>query len=168
MLRQCRRRPPRKRRAKGRVVAIGSRLVFGAAADAAAALKASKVSRSINASFIERQSATGRHRNARKGRKTYGLFLFLDGPGACVLINGDHPPEKRRASIAHEYAHLIVDRHAAGVDDLAATGRRPAKEGGPPSARRSGASASRRKSAASRRTRSVTSSSPSTPTSGAN
>ena len=31
----------------------------------------SKVSRSINTSFVERQNGTDRHRNARKTRKTY-------------------------------------------------------------------------------------------------
>jgi hypothetical protein len=36
-----------------------------------AALGSSKVSRAINTSFVERQNATDRHRNARKARKTY-------------------------------------------------------------------------------------------------
>ena len=55
----------------GRVTAIVIRLVFGTAALLAAALKASRVSRAVNVSFLERQHLSDRHRNARKRRKTY-------------------------------------------------------------------------------------------------
>ncbi len=58
-------------RKKGRVVAILTRAVFGTMAAVAVALAGSRVSRSINTSFIERQNATDRHHNARKSRKTY-------------------------------------------------------------------------------------------------
>ena len=60
-----------KRREKGRVVEVGTRVVFGTAAAVALALWRSKVSRSINTSFVEREDATDRHRDARKARKTY-------------------------------------------------------------------------------------------------
>lgn len=60
-----------KRREKGRVVEVGTRVVFGTAEAVAAALAASKASRSINTAFIERANGTDRHRNARKARKTY-------------------------------------------------------------------------------------------------
>jgi hypothetical protein len=60
-----------KRREKGRVVEIVTRVVFGTLAAVQAALAKSKVSRSINVSFLERQNATDRHHNARKVRKTY-------------------------------------------------------------------------------------------------
>jgi IS1 family transposase len=60
-----------KRREKGRVVEIGTRVVFGTMAAVAAALSLSKVSRAINTAFIERQNGTDRNRNARKVRKTY-------------------------------------------------------------------------------------------------
>jgi hypothetical protein len=58
-------------RKKGRVVEILTRVVFGTMASVAAALAGSRVSRSINTSFIERQNATDRHHNARKSRRTY-------------------------------------------------------------------------------------------------
>ncbi len=58
-------------RKKGRVVAILTGVVFGTLAAVAAALAGSRVSRSINTSFIERQNATDRHHNARKSRRTY-------------------------------------------------------------------------------------------------
>jgi IS1 family transposase len=60
-----------KRRAKGRVVEILTRVVFGTMAAVAAALAGSRVSRSINTSLLERQHLTDRHHNARKSRKTY-------------------------------------------------------------------------------------------------
>jgi IS1 family transposase len=60
-----------KRREKGRVVEIVTRVVFGTMAAVQAALAWSQVSRSINVSFLERQNGTDRHHNARKVRKTY-------------------------------------------------------------------------------------------------
>ena len=56
---------------KGRVVEILTRVVFGTTAAVAAALADSRVSRSINTSFLERQHLTDRHHNARKSRNTY-------------------------------------------------------------------------------------------------
>ncbi len=58
-------------RAKGRVVRVGSRVVFGTMAAVALALGLSKVSRAINTAFLERANGTDRHRNSRKARKTY-------------------------------------------------------------------------------------------------
>jgi IS1 family transposase len=60
-----------KRREKGRVVEIVTRVVFGTMAAVQAVLTQSKASRRINTSFLERQNATDRHHNARKVRKTY-------------------------------------------------------------------------------------------------
>ena len=60
-----------KKREKGRVVEIGTRMVFGTIAAVLLALGMSKVSRTINTAFIERENGTDRHRNARKARKTY-------------------------------------------------------------------------------------------------
>lgn len=60
-----------KRREKGRVVEVGTRVVFGTIAAVILALGMSKVSRAINTALVERENATDRHRNARKARKTY-------------------------------------------------------------------------------------------------
>src|SRR5437588_3609722 len=60
-----------KRRRLGRVVEILVHLIFGTMAALAEALRRSRVSRRVNVSFLERQHATDRHRNARKVRKTY-------------------------------------------------------------------------------------------------
>lgn len=60
-----------KRRAKGRVVEVLTRVIFGTMTAVVAALARSGVGRRINTSFVERHNATDRHRNARKSRKTY-------------------------------------------------------------------------------------------------
>ena len=60
-----------KRREKGRVVEVITRVVFGTMAAVAAALARSGVGRTINTSFVERHNGTDRHHNARKSRKTY-------------------------------------------------------------------------------------------------
>jgi IS1 family transposase len=60
-----------KRREKGRVVEILTRVVFGTMAGVRAALARSEVSRRINTSLVERQNATDRHHNGRKVRKAY-------------------------------------------------------------------------------------------------
>jgi len=60
-----------KRREKGRVVEVVTRVVFGTMGAVLGALARSQVGRSINTSFLERQNATDRHHNARKVRKTY-------------------------------------------------------------------------------------------------
>ena len=56
-----------KTRVNGRVVEVATRLVMGLWAALTSLLGGSKV----NTSYVERQNATDRHRNARKGRKTY-------------------------------------------------------------------------------------------------
>ena len=60
-----------KRREKGRVVEILTRVVFGTMAGVVAALTKSSSSRRVNTSFVERVNATDRHHNALKVRKTY-------------------------------------------------------------------------------------------------
>jgi len=50
-----------KTRAKGRVVAVASRVVLGELPEG----------EGVSTSYLERQNATDRHRNARKGRKSY-------------------------------------------------------------------------------------------------
>jgi hypothetical protein len=60
-----------KHREKGRVVAVEPRLIFGSEDELEGALDESDVSHVVNTSFVERQNATDRHKNARKARKTY-------------------------------------------------------------------------------------------------
>jgi len=83
-----------RRREKGRVVEIGTRVVFGTVAAVKRALSRSQVSRSIDTAFIERENGTDRHRNARKARKTCRFskdwryheavtYLSLDSDNFC-------------------------------------------------------------------------------------
>ncbi len=59
-----------KRRKKGRVVEITTRVVFGTLKAVAAKLDQSPVSTAINTSFVERNNLTMRHQNRRLVRKT--------------------------------------------------------------------------------------------------
>jgi IS1 family transposase len=58
-------------RRNNRVVAVEQRRVFGSPKALEKALAESAVSHRVNTSFIERQNATDRGRNARKARRTY-------------------------------------------------------------------------------------------------
>jgi IS1 family transposase len=60
-----------KHREDGRVIAVEPRQVFGTPEGLEAVLGESAASRRVNTSFVERQNATDRGRNARKARKTY-------------------------------------------------------------------------------------------------
>jgi Zn-dependent peptidase ImmA (M78 family)/DNA-binding XRE family transcriptional regulator len=57
-----------------------------------------------------------------------GLYAYADEVGCCIFINVKHPPVRRRASMVHEYGHLIIDRYKPGVDYLSVPGRKPANE----------------------------------------
>lgn len=57
-----------------------------------------------------------------------GMYAFVADLGGCILVNIKHPPERKRASMAHEYGHLIIDRYRPGIDYLTFEGRKPANE----------------------------------------
>lgn len=57
-----------------------------------------------------------------------GMYAYAGDLGCCILINRKHPAERRRATLIHEYGHVIVDRYKPGVDYLASQGRKPANE----------------------------------------
>jgi Zn-dependent peptidase ImmA (M78 family) len=57
-----------------------------------------------------------------------GMYAYAGDVGCCIVINRRHPPERRRASLSHEYGHVIVDRYSPGVDYLTYRGRKPANE----------------------------------------
>src|SRR6185437_5212234 len=60
-----------KERRNDRVVAVHRKVILGSQEAVDRALSASVCSRTINTSFVERQHATDRGRNARKARRTY-------------------------------------------------------------------------------------------------
>jgi Zn-dependent peptidase ImmA (M78 family)/DNA-binding XRE family transcriptional regulator len=47
--------------------------------------------------------------------KVAGLFVYIDSLGGCVALNAHHPSERRRWTLAHEYAHFLVSRDRAEV-----------------------------------------------------
>jgi Zn-dependent peptidase ImmA (M78 family)/DNA-binding XRE family transcriptional regulator len=57
-----------------------------------------------------------------------GMYAYAEEFGCCILINVRHPPVRRRASMVHEYGHLVIDRYKPGVDYLSFPGRKPANE----------------------------------------
>jgi Zn-dependent peptidase ImmA (M78 family)/DNA-binding XRE family transcriptional regulator len=57
-----------------------------------------------------------------------GMYAYAEQLGCCILINVKHPASRRRASMVHEYGHLIVDRYKPGIDYHSYPGRKPANE----------------------------------------
>ncbi len=59
-----------------------------------------------------------------------GMYAYSAEVGACILINRNHPPERRRVSMLHEYGHFLLstDRYKPGIDYLTMPGRKPANE----------------------------------------
>ena len=57
-----------------------------------------------------------------------GLYVFEPNFGYCILVNRQHPRERRRWTIAHEYGHFLVDRDRPGVDYLKPMQRKPQGE----------------------------------------
>ncbi len=57
-----------------------------------------------------------------------GLYAYAGELGCCLVINRKHPAERRRASLVHEYGHVIANRYRPGVDYLNHRGRKPMDE----------------------------------------
>jgi Zn-dependent peptidase ImmA (M78 family)/DNA-binding XRE family transcriptional regulator len=57
-----------------------------------------------------------------------GMYAWTADLGCCILINRNHPPQRRRVSLVHEYGHLIVNRYKPGIDYVSVPGRKPAIE----------------------------------------
>jgi Zn-dependent peptidase ImmA (M78 family)/DNA-binding XRE family transcriptional regulator len=57
-----------------------------------------------------------------------GLFIFAEPLGGCIALNAKHPPERRRLTLAHEYAHFLVSRDRPEVTLLKGSARAPEAE----------------------------------------
>ena len=57
-----------------------------------------------------------------------GIFAYTEDLGGCVAVNSLHPEERRRWSVAHEYAHFLTSRFRPELTALRRPGRMPATE----------------------------------------
>jgi Zn-dependent peptidase ImmA (M78 family)/DNA-binding XRE family transcriptional regulator len=62
----------------------------------------------------------------RLPRQVAGLFVYVDELGGCIGVNISHPAERRRWTMAHEYAHYLATRDRVEVTPV--TQRRQAPE----------------------------------------
>lgn len=60
--------------------------------------------------------------------KVAGMFAFADDVGACVAVNANHPAERQRWSLAHEYLHFLTSRRRAEITIEDGRNRRSAEE----------------------------------------
>lgn len=59
---------------------------------------------------------------------TAGMFVYNETYGGCIAINGKHPPDRRRWSGCHEYAHFLTDRMRPEISVYRKRGRIPRSE----------------------------------------
>ncbi len=52
-----------------------------------------------------------------------GLFVYVDELGPCILLNANHPKERRTQSAAHECGHLVSTRYQPEVLRTEETGK---------------------------------------------
>jgi Zn-dependent peptidase ImmA (M78 family)/DNA-binding XRE family transcriptional regulator len=60
--------------------------------------------------------------------KVAGMYAFSEPLGGCVAINLDHPPERRRHTLAHEYGHFLTARFRSEVLEQDRYQRKPHHE----------------------------------------
>jgi Zn-dependent peptidase ImmA (M78 family)/DNA-binding XRE family transcriptional regulator len=60
--------------------------------------------------------------------KFSAMYTYSQVLGGCIAVNRLHPPERRRWSLAHEYAHFLAERFRADVYVADAYQRRPEGE----------------------------------------
>ena len=88
-----------KKRRKGRVVEVGSKVVFGDPDAIAARLAASPVSNTVNISFVERDNLTQRQSNRRLTRRTNGFSKEITW-------------FEKQLWVSLAYYHLVLPHHS--------------------------------------------------------
>jgi len=61
-------------------------------------------------------------------RHVAGLFVYVDVLGGCIGVNISHPTERRRWTMAHEYAHYLATRDRAEVTPVTQRRHQPESE----------------------------------------
>jgi Zn-dependent peptidase ImmA (M78 family)/DNA-binding XRE family transcriptional regulator len=57
-----------------------------------------------------------------------GMFGYTEELGGCIAINRKHPSDRRRMTLAHEYAHFLTSRTSPDIQVLSAYERYPESE----------------------------------------
>jgi Zn-dependent peptidase ImmA (M78 family) len=57
-----------------------------------------------------------------------GMYSFSEELGGCIALNLDHPPERRRLSLAHEYGHFLTSRFRGEILEEGRYERKPFPE----------------------------------------
>ena len=57
-----------------------------------------------------------------------GIFSYTQELGGCIAVNAQHPEERRRWSMAHEYGHFLTSRFHSEISMLGVYRRVPAQE----------------------------------------
>ena len=60
-------------------------------------------------------------------RRIAGMFIASSDLGGCIAVNANHPHDRQRGTMAHEYWHFLVERFKAEITVLR-NGRIPASE----------------------------------------
>ena len=60
--------------------------------------------------------------------KLAAMFAYTDSWGGCIAVNRSHPRDRRRLSLAHEYAHFLTSRYRPEFTVLGRYQRQPASE----------------------------------------
>lgn len=61
-------------------------------------------------------------------RNVAGVFVYVDELGGCIGVNIGHPAERRRWTIAHEYAHYLATRDRAEITPVTQRRQPPESE----------------------------------------
>jgi Zn-dependent peptidase ImmA (M78 family) len=56
------------------------------------------------------------------------MYSFSEELGGCIALNLDHPPERRRLSLAHEYGHFLTSRFRGEILEEGRYERKPFPE----------------------------------------
>ena len=56
------------------------------------------------------------------------MYAYTQQLGGCIAVNGRHPAERRRQSLAHDYGHFLTDRYRSEIFVLGRYQRVPVQE----------------------------------------
>lgn len=63
-----------------------------------------------------------------KAPRFSAIYVYDEPLGGCIAVNRDHPEDRRRLSLAHDYGHFLAQRHQPEVLMPAGYQRRPPSE----------------------------------------